>query len=248
MSSPKSEEDLSPIDADSSDDEKSDDDKDDEKKAVVSLKQRKLKKPKFKKKVYRQTYAEYWPPASESLKNITLPELIMNFAKKLWSKHNFVDFNDKYVIVNLPVVHLDLAKVLHTWLIETPYLSFDVNDEDIDDNDDDARSLYEVLSLGVSGGENEESDQISDIYETLKEWSRKDCWEFYKSHIRRNRLIPLVQPLVEIVLDYVNDPEQNEAVLESKKLKEEELKRKGIVKRKKGAMPHKRKSTDSGDE
>lgn len=158
----------------------------------------------------------------------TMEEFVAAFCRRLIVhgpvKANSQDFT-RYITIHQDIIFVDMAKLLHGWILKNRYLSFDDHEEEEDPDMTMINELVYFLNMysgkidkgtgddGGNGG-NDRDDDLENIYidmtSFLTKWFARDCWNFYRHCTIQYNLFPLSFPSVitNLCLDYVNDPEK----------------------------------------
>ena len=170
--------------------------------------------------------------------------LVKNFAvqkaKSLIDQH-LSTVDQRYIILNVPVILTDLTKILFGWIFKQSYLAFDMEAEDIFPRQIAKMEIVKKIKVrhyrtSVSDLQSHVGNVIAlngdaehcywfdqDLLsQELEYWTREACWENFCAVIHQCELIPLPKELVDICLDYLNFPEARDLGQEEEDLEKDD--------------------------
>ena len=148
---------------------------------------------------------------------ISIPREIMKFAKVLYTNHLYTDLfpsNSRFVTINHPAIHLEIAKRLHDFFQEKSFVGFDEDDRTVDCSlGVISHEMNFLLHFETCALRDYDDDGLTD---TMTNWARKDLWKLTVGLIFQENLFVvtvndngdqlLPRVLINLCLEYLNDP------------------------------------------
>lgn len=140
-----------------------------------------------------------------------LSTLIVEEAKYFYDHLAIQNFTLKYLTIKLEEIYTDLACILGDSLIcQNVYISYDDKKNLKKTFDSLVDKFQEILRFGVDdeGNDHNQNNHRLVILQYYIHWRLNECWEIFRNHVVVNNYISMHRVLVNLCMDYLNDPEE----------------------------------------